>query len=104
LGDVNDIPEGGCKEFTVGEIKLFCVKKAGQIHLYENRCPHAGLPLNWFPDKFLDRDGELIQCTSHGALFQIDTGRCVAGPCAGRHLRKADFKIENNQMIIRPTP
>lgn len=103
LCDVDDIGEGTSKSFTVGTVNLFAIKKSGQIYLYQNRCPHAGLPLNWLPDQFLDRDGELILCGSHGALFQIETGRCVAGPCAGRHLRAVDFTINaDNQLQITP--
>jgi nitrite reductase/ring-hydroxylating ferredoxin subunit len=100
LGNTSAIDEGACKAYAVGKLHLFAVKKAGNIYLYQNRCPHAGLPLNWFPDKFLDRDGELIQCSSHGALFQIETGRCVAGPCPGRRLQSIDFIVDNDDNIV----
>ena len=102
LCNLSDIEEGACKSFDMADHSLFAIKKLGQIYLYYNRCPHAGLPLNWFPDKFLDRDGELIQCTSHGALFQINSGRCVAGPCPGRSLKTAAFEIHNNQILFTP--
>ena len=101
LCNVNDIEEGGCKSIELPNLNLFAVKKAGEIYLYYNRCPHAGLPLNWFPDKFLDSDGELIQCSSHGALFQISTGHCVAGPCPGQRLTSAECIIENNTLLLK---
>ena len=65
-----------------------------------NRCPHAGHPLNWRPDEFLTPDRSLIICRSHGALFQIRDGRCVAGPCAGQSLRELPVRIENDQVIL----
>ncbi|MEX1034091.1 MAG: Rieske (2Fe-2S) protein [Cellvibrionaceae bacterium] len=95
-----DIPDNGSKGFTVDGLQLFAVKKRGQVFVYHNRCPHAGLPLNWLPDQFLDLDRELIQCTSHGALFRIDTGRCVAGPCPGQHLRAVECRETEGQIYI----
>ena len=66
--------------------KLFAVRKDGQVFAYRNRCPHRGIPLEWLPDQFLDHSASLIQCATHGALFLIDSGECVAGPCAGQAL------------------
>lgn len=95
-----DIPERGSKGFEINGLQLFGVRKRGQVYLYENTCPHVGLPLNWSPDKFLDMEGELILCSSHGALFQIENGRCVAGPCPGRSLKSVPYREENGSIIV----
>lgn len=100
LCHVDDIKEGGCKGFELDNLNLFIVKKRGELFLYQNRCPHASMPLNWAPDRFLDRDGELIICASHGALFQIENGRCVAGPCPGQSLTPIPFEIVDNQITL----
>jgi len=42
--------------------------------------------LGWQPDRFLDDSASLIQCATHGALFLIENGECIAGPCAGQSL------------------
>lgn len=97
---LHDIANGGSKGFEVEGRSLFAVRRQQSVHLYLNRCPHAGLPLNWVPDQFLDADRELIQCSSHGALFQIETGRCVAGPCPGRFLQTVPFELENGKLSI----
>lgn len=65
---------------------IFIVRRGEQVRGYANSCPHTGGPLDWQPDQFLSLDGDLIQCATHLALFRIDDGRCVAGPCAGRTL------------------
>lgn len=96
----DEIPERGSKGFDLGDTQLFAVRKRGQVYVYENRCPHAGLPLNWQPDQFLDYDRELILCAAHGALFQIENGRCVAGPCPGRSLKSLPCREENGQVIL----
>ena len=36
---------------------------------------------------FLDSSASLIQCATHGALFLIESGECIAGPCAGQSLK-----------------
>lgn len=88
----SDIPDAGSKEFALGALQLFAVKKRGRVFVYRNRCPHVGLPLNWLPDQFLDFNRELIQCASHGALFRVDNGQCVAGPCVGKSLTAIEFR------------
>jgi len=80
------LAEGQSRGFVVDGSKLLAVRKSGQVHAYQNRCPHRGVPLEWQPDQFLDHSGSLIQCATHGALFLIESGECVAGPCAGQSL------------------
>ena len=35
----------------------------------------------------------MIQCANHGALFVIENGECVAGPCSGEALVALPFDI-----------
>jgi len=83
----HEIGEGQSRGFELPELRLVAVRRNGRVYLYENRCPHRQLPLEWQPDRFLDDSGSLLQCASHGALFLIETGLCVVGPCEGRALR-----------------
>jgi len=100
LCHINDIAEGKSKGFTLGERFLFAVKKCGELYLYENSCPHLGIQLEWTEDEFLDADASLIQCSMHGALFKIDDGLCIAGPCQGQALTAVDFTIDNDQLVL----
>ena len=93
---IDDIPEGGSKGFGDGTTdSVFAVKKDGEVYVYRNRCPHAGAPLNWMSHRFLDRDRGNIICSAHGALFDIPTGRCVAGPCPDQFLTAVTFEIRD---------
>ncbi|WP_408005462.1 Rieske (2Fe-2S) protein [Pseudomonas huanghezhanensis] len=67
-------------------MKMLVVRRAGQVYAYQNRCPHRGVPLEWLPDQFLDTSASLIRCATHGALFLIEDGQCIAGPCEGKSL------------------
>jgi nitrite reductase/ring-hydroxylating ferredoxin subunit len=72
--------------FDIDGLKLFAVRREGVAYFYINRCPHRGVPLEWQPDQFLDSSTSLIKCATHGALFLIESGECIAGPCAGQSL------------------
>ncbi|MBX9761627.1 MAG: Rieske (2Fe-2S) protein [Pseudomonadaceae bacterium] len=82
----DELAEGQSRGFERATEQLFAVRKDGQLYAYRNRCPHRGIPLEWQPDQFLDVSASLIQCATHGALFLIESGECVAGPCAGQSL------------------
>ena len=90
LCKASDIADPGAKAFEVGEgdwpLSFFVVRQAGLNYGYVNRCPHAGHQLNWVGDRFLDKTRRWIQCASHGAAFEIESGICVGGPCPGERL------------------
>ncbi|MEX0618902.1 MAG: Rieske (2Fe-2S) protein [Pseudohongiellaceae bacterium] len=100
VASVHDIQEGCSRGIEYGNHYLFAVKKDDQVYLYRNRCPHLGTPLEWEEDRFLDSDGALIQCSTHGALFQIETGHCLAGPCQGKYLQAVPFIVDSGLMMV----
>lgn len=104
LCQTSDIPEGAAKGFDIDGFKCFAVHKDGAFYLYQNRCPHLGVELEWMPDTFLDTEGELIQCSVHGALFNIDDGFCIGGPCAGDQLKALPFRIADGNLILDAIP
>ncbi|MDD2158971.1 Rieske (2Fe-2S) protein [Pseudomonas sp. MIL19] len=94
----DELAEGQSRGFELAEEKLLAVRKDGQLYAYRNRCPHRGISLEWLPDQFLDASASLIQCATHGALFLIESGECVAGPCAGQALKALAIR-EDDQGI-----
>lgn len=79
--------DGECREFTLSDREpAFCVRHEGQHYCYRNNCPHTGATLNWVPNQFLTVEGDLLQCAVHGALFRIEDGLCIQGPCIGERL------------------
>jgi nitrite reductase/ring-hydroxylating ferredoxin subunit len=95
-----DIPENGSKGFEHNGEKYFAIKKQDKIYIYQNSCPHIGVVLEWIEDTFLDPSRTMIQCANHGALFVIETGACVAGPCSGKKLKPIKFTLENNAIYF----
>lgn len=100
LFNIDNLAEDSCREFEKDGRQCFAVKKDGQIYLYENRCPHLGIELNWQENQFLDPDHVLIQCSTHGALFQVEDGQCVSGPCIGDKLLAIDFEVRDGDVYL----
>ena len=100
LCDLNELPNHDSKGFTLGQRSLFVIRKDHQVFAYHDICPHLGIQLAWNPDKFLNYEKDLIQCSTHGALFVIDTGKCVAGPCSGDSLKPINLVIEGSSVFI----
>jgi nitrite reductase/ring-hydroxylating ferredoxin subunit len=90
LAALDQLADGAARNFVLqmraGRFHGFVVRRGDAVHGYVDRCPHAGMPLAQALDQYLTEDGTLIQCSWHGALFQIEDGRCVAGPCPGQRL------------------
>ncbi len=90
LARLDDLEVGASRGFSLaleeGRLEGFLVRTASAVFAYRNSCPHTGAPLDWTPDNFLDIEGRLIQCALHGALFEIETGLCIYGPCVNRRL------------------
>lgn len=95
-----DIPEDGSKGFQLSGRKLFAVKRQGTVYLYQNACPHLGIALEWVEDQFLDSSRSMIQCANHGALFVIESGKCVSGPCAGQRLKTVTYGLRDDAIYI----
>ena len=101
---LHELQDASARGFTMGggdwPLRGFVVRKGDQVHAYVNHCPHAGFPLNWTPDGFLAPEAPLILCAMHGALFEIETGFCVSGPCAGRKLRALPVSVAHGYVTL----
>ena len=102
LCHIGDIPDGGARGFALpGKRRgVFAVRRGQQAYVYLNWCPHAGAELEYAKDRFLSADGERIVCFAHGAHFAVETGACVAGPCAGQSLRRLPTRIIDGSVFI----
>ncbi|MCC5796959.1 MAG: Rieske (2Fe-2S) protein [Methylophaga sp.] len=82
-----------------GELDVIVLRQKKQIHAYLNHCPHLGVPLNWQPDVFLSPEETHFQCSTHGALFTLEEGYCIVGPCSGQSLVKLNTEIDSQGAV-----
>lgn len=101
----DEIANNTAKEFILNQfsppVEMFIVRKNDRFYGYLNQCPHTGASLNWQPDQFMDYFKEFIHCSIHGALFVVEDGYCIRGPCAGRSLHPVDIVLKNGVLYYR---
>ena len=105
---LDEMQDPGGREFSWsekkrggGSVAFFLVRQGNEVFGYANQCPHAGHQLNWMPDRFLTREGDLILCNSHGARFRVEDRLCVTGPCPGEYLRLISLEVCDQEIFAR---
>lgn len=94
-----DTSKGFALENDNEEQTIFIINRNNQYYAYKNFCPHTGVPLNWQEDVYMDLDNLYIQCSIHGARFEVETGFCVWGPCVNQSLIPIDIEISHGKIF-----
>lgn len=71
------------------------------IFVYKSLCPHLNESLVGKGESILDEKGHFIRCAKHQALFTLDQGLCIKGPCNTKQLAKQDFILSNGNLFIK---
>ena len=101
LCHLSDLDRTGAKGVVLADGRdVIVVRSDGGIRAFTNSCPHQGVPLETFPDRFLNEDGSQLICSTHGARFRVEDGYCISGPCQGRSLKPADVEIDNGDIFL----
>jgi nitrite reductase/ring-hydroxylating ferredoxin subunit len=100
---VGEIAPGQSKKFLLPcgprEVEAFVVNHAGALHAYLNRCCHIPMTMDWVDNQFFTEDGRYIQCATHGAWYEPDSGECVAGPPVGQCLTAVPLTIRDGEVL-----
>ncbi len=102
LCHINALIDGTARGFDpqgVGQDSVVVIRHEQQVFAYRNACPHLDTPLAWRKDAYLNTARDRIVCFAHGALFEIQTGRCVLGPCLGQSLPVLKVIVDDDGMI-----
>jgi nitrite reductase/ring-hydroxylating ferredoxin subunit len=99
-----EVIEATALRLDVDGTSVLAIRRNGRIHCYRNRCPHRGTELDWLPGRFLDDSGTMLQCSTHGALFDIASGECLAGPCVGERLDAVQLKEHDGYVFTVRSP
>lgn len=99
----DDIADGRARSIVIqmraGRFHGFVVRRGAAAFGYVDRCPHMGLPLAQKLDDYLTPSGDLIACSWHSALFDVQSGACVGGPCTGQRLTFWPVAIEGGFLV-----
>ncbi|MDX2274097.1 MAG: Rieske (2Fe-2S) protein [Hyphomonadaceae bacterium] len=106
LASVDDVPDGGAGAFYFeqGEYRfsLLLSRRGQRIFAYENRCPHAGYPLERPDGRVVVHEQLYMVCTAHGASFVLDTGACAGGPCNKKGLTPIAVEVREGAVFMLP--
>jgi nitrite reductase/ring-hydroxylating ferredoxin subunit len=82
----------------------FVVRYDGRVYAYLNRCAHMPMELDWKPGKFFDAWGLHLICSTHGATYAPETGRCVRGPCFEEGLVSIPVEERDGGVFVKGNP
>jgi nitrite reductase/ring-hydroxylating ferredoxin subunit len=103
-----DLPEVGAKRFDFREedamFSAFVIRRGEAVFGYVDSCPHNGWPLAAIEDRYLTREKDLILCAAHGALFRIEDGYCIAGPCVEGRLTAWPVAVVGADIVTTEPP
>lgn len=101
---VADVPTDSSLVFSMTDgdgdsVEALLVRVGERVVCWENHCQHWTVtPLD--RGDGARRRGDHLVCGRHGATFDCDTGRCVAGPCEGETLDPVDVTVADGQVRL----
>lgn len=96
---LQDLDDPGSLTVQRDGVNILVIRRGDQVFGYVNSCPHVGVPLDLEPGQVLDITRTLIQCSLHGALFTMERGLCLSGPCAGKSLRPYPLTLSDGAIL-----
>jgi nitrite reductase/ring-hydroxylating ferredoxin subunit len=100
---LEDLVDGEARGYAVPGLrrKVIVIRKGGVVYSYLDACPHysSGTPMAWKTNAYLDGEGRHLACHSHNALFDIETGACILGPCLGQSLTRVPVHITDHGVV-----
>lgn len=100
---LDEIPDPGSVRVDLifrGEaVQAMVIRRGGKVRAYVNSCPHVGAPLDLTKGQFLDFERTHILCANHGALFRIEDGHCLSGPCKGKDLAPVPVEVRDGYIV-----
>ncbi len=103
-----DVAEGQARGFRPagGLRNVIVTRRDGALYAWLDNCPHyfGGTPMAWRRDAYLDGSGDYLACHAHGALFDIKSGECLAGPCLGQGLTPVPVTTSPEGMVVTTAP
>jgi nitrite reductase (NADH) small subunit len=95
IGKVDQIPRGEGRKFRLGGVEIAVYHtQSGEVFASQSDCPHAGGPL---------ADGLIgaanVICPLHERFFDLRTGACLGGDCAGLRIYPVALTAEGGIML-----
>jgi 3-phenylpropionate/trans-cinnamate dioxygenase ferredoxin subunit len=91
---LEDIPDGGVKRVLVDGLPFALFRQGEEVSAISDRCSHQGGSLS---EGFVD--GNVVECSLHGAMFDIRTGEVLSLP-AVRGVPTLPVRVIDGNVIV----
>ena len=89
-----DVPPNSLLAVDVGDVRICLAHADGRIYAFQDNCTHRDFPLS----EGTIEDGT-IECTWHGARFDMASGRATRLP-AIKPVKTYDVRVENGDILV----
>jgi nitrite reductase/ring-hydroxylating ferredoxin subunit len=106
----DDIERNGAKAFSLSRVdadgagrpfSIFVIRTYADGYCgYINSCPHQATWLNFGDGSFFTPDRAFLKCGRHGSVFEIDSGRCIEGPCKDNSLEPVALAVVDGELCV----
>lgn len=79
----------------------FVVRFQNRVHGYLNRCAHLPMELDWREGEVFDLEGRDLICSTHGATYAADSGKCLGGPCGSTPLVRLQVEERDGKVVFK---
>ncbi len=88
-------------EYFGEKAPAFAVRYKGRVYGYLNRCSHLPMELDWREGEVFDSEGRDLICSTHGATYAPDSGRCLGGPCGRVPLVPLQLEERDGKVVFK---
>lgn len=101
LDDLVDGDARGFDPLREGRDTMFVVRHGDAAYGWRDACPHHDFArMAWKKDAYLNAERTLIRCSAHGALFRVEDGVCILGPCIGAALTAVSLVVRDGMLWL----
>ena len=88
-------------EYFGARAPAFVVRFQDRVYGYLNRCGHLPMELDWREGEVFDLNGRDLICSTHGAVYAAESGKCLGGPCGGTQLVVLKMEERNGKVYCK---
>ncbi len=84
-----------------GKILYGIVTRVGNRYFaFQNLCKHLPVTLDAGDGNVSSEDHQHLQCHMHGAMYELESGECIAGPCVGARLNRLKTREDGSRILV----
>ena len=94
VASLSDVPPNTLLSVELGDFNVCLANADGRIYAFRDNCTHRDFPLS--AGKI---DGGTVECTWHGARFDMASGQATRLP-AVKPVQTFEVRVENDDILI----